>query len=105
MARPEGSPNKNKAFLLKRLQGMYGEDFHPIMKMAENAVKLQAASDQDPEPANYKAALDGWEKIAQYVEPKLKAVEVSGGVEIGAIDMTEWSTEQINAYISRHTEL
>ena len=35
-----GSPNKNKKFLLNRLQDMYGQDFHPIMKMAENAVRL-----------------------------------------------------------------
>ena len=35
-----GSPNKNKKFLLNRLQAIYGQDFHPIMKMAENAVRL-----------------------------------------------------------------
>ena len=35
-----GSPNKNKKFLLNRLQDMYGQDFHPIMKMAENAIRL-----------------------------------------------------------------
>ena len=35
-----GSPNKNKAFLLNRLQDMYGDDFHPIMRMAENAALL-----------------------------------------------------------------
>lgn len=73
-----GSPNKNKSFLLKRLQDMYGEDFHPIMRMAENAVKLQAAADVEPLPVNFKAAIDGWEKVAQYVEPKLKAIELTG---------------------------
>ena len=35
-----GSPNRNKKFLLNRLQDMYGRDFHPIMKMAENAIRL-----------------------------------------------------------------
>ena len=35
-----GSCNKIKKFLLNRLQDMYGDDFHPIMKMAENAVRL-----------------------------------------------------------------
>ena len=35
-----GSPNRNKKFLLNRLQDMYGQDFHPIMKMAENAIRL-----------------------------------------------------------------
>ena len=35
-----GSPNKNKRFLLNRLQDIYGKDFHPIMKMAENAMTV-----------------------------------------------------------------
>ena len=78
MAREKGKPNKNKAFLLNRLKDIYGEDFHPIMSMAKNAVKLQSCADEDPNPNNYKIALEGWEKIAQYVEPKLKAIELTG---------------------------
>ena len=89
MGREAGIPNKNKGFLLNRLQDMYGDDFHPIMKMAENAVKLQASADLDPESANFKAALDGWEKIAQYVEPKLKAVDLNASVDLdGEIHIT-----------------
>jgi hypothetical protein len=38
---PKRGRGKNKAFLLNRLQAMYGEDFHPIMKMAENANRAQ----------------------------------------------------------------
>ncbi len=76
MARPEGSYNKNKAFLMGRLQDMYGDDFHPIMRMAESAVKLQEVATNEPEAANLKAAIDGWDKIAQYVEPKLKSVDI-----------------------------
>ena len=82
MSRPPGSANKNKSFLMKRLEDMYGDDFHPIMRMAENAVKLQKEADNDPNPMNFKSALDGWEKIAQYVEPKLKAVEITGEVDL-----------------------
>jgi len=78
MARPKGKLSVNKQFLLNKLKDMYGDDFHPIMSMAENAVKLQAAADENPEASTYKAAIDGWEKIAQYVEPKLKAVEMTG---------------------------
>ena len=63
---------------MNRLQEMYGDKFHPIMNMAENAVKLQEAADQDPNTQSFKAALEGWEKIAQYVEPKLKAIEHTG---------------------------
>ena len=78
MPRHKDVPNKNKKFLLNRLQDMYGEDFHPIMRMAENAVELQKIANLEQDPTVYKSALDGWEKVAQYVEPKLKAVEVTG---------------------------
>lgn len=71
-----GSPNKNKKFLLARLQDMYGEQFHPIMKMAEAASKLDYIAEQEGNVAALTAALNGWGKIAEYTEPKLKAVEV-----------------------------
>ncbi len=71
-----GSPNKNKKFLLARLQDMYGEQFHPIMKMAEAASKLDYIAEQEGDVAALTAALNGWGKIAEYTEPKLKAVEV-----------------------------
>ena len=82
MTRPAGVPNKNKSFLLKRLQDMYGDDFHPIMRMAENAVTLEEMARQEPDAGTIKAALDGWDKIAQYTEPKLKSIEVSGDVAV-----------------------
>lgn len=78
MSRQAGTPNKNKPFLLNRLKDMYGDDFHPIMKMAENAVKLHEIAATTQESADIKAAIDGWDKIATYTEPKLKAVEVTG---------------------------
>ena len=71
-----GSPNKNKKFLLARLQDMYGEQFHPIMKMAEAASKLDYIAEQEGDVTALTAALNGWGKIAEYTEPKLKAVEV-----------------------------
>ena len=71
-----GSPNKNKKFLLARLQDMYGEQFHPIMKMAEAASKLDYIAETEGDVAALTAALNGWGKIAEYTEPKLKAVEV-----------------------------
>ena len=71
-----GSPNKNKKFLLARLQDMYGKQFHPIMKMAEAASKLDYIAEQEGDVAALTAALNGWGKIAEYTEPKLKAVEV-----------------------------
>jgi len=78
MGRPTGSNNRNKNFLLNRLKDMYGDDFHPIMRMAESAVQLQKIADEEQDVQAHKAALDGWDKIANYTEPKLKSVEVTG---------------------------
>jgi len=64
-----GSPNKNKKFLLKKLQEMYGESFDPIMKIAEIASKVE--NDES-------LKLAAWKEIAQYVYPKLKSIEVTG---------------------------
>jgi hypothetical protein len=91
MGRDAGIPNKNKAFLMNRLQDMYGKDFHPIMQMAKNASTLQAIADVHADGAitvnkddagkvdmidatsSSIAATAAWEKIAPYVEPKLTA--------------------------------
>ncbi|MDG1315541.1 MAG: hypothetical protein P8P29_08480 [Flavobacteriaceae bacterium] len=68
---------KNKKFLLKRLQDMYGESFHPIIRMAERANDLDNLATTEPDAITLKASIDAWDKIANYTEPKLKAVEVS----------------------------
>jgi hypothetical protein len=66
---------------------MYGEEFHPIMKMADNASRMQNLIDEIPDEdvqelfVGLKTSIDAWEKIAQYTEPKLKAVDHSGQVD------------------------
>ena len=88
----KGIPNKNKRFLLRRLQDMYGDDFHPIMRMAQNAVEMQGIADGIQHDANapveekvakfsaLKEAQIAWGRVAEYVEPKLKAVEIQPSV-------------------------
>ena len=71
-----GIPNKNKKFLLARLQDIYGEQFHPIMKMAEAASKLDYIAEEEGDVTALNAAVNAWGKIAEYTEPKLKAVEI-----------------------------
>lgn len=78
--RPKGVPNKRKGTLLARLKQMYGDDFHPIMRMAENAVALQKIAEEERDATALKSAVDAWDKVANYTEPKLKAVEVTGDV-------------------------
>jgi len=76
MARTKGAVGKNKAFLMSRLQDMYGERFHPILRIAENANRLDELSRVENDVATIKAATDAWAKIAEYTEPKLSAVTI-----------------------------
>ena len=79
MARTKGSLGKNKAFLLNRLQAMYGKAFDPVMKMAEQAVTLDQLALEEPSVTNQKESIHAWGKIAEFVTPKLKAIEHSSG--------------------------
>lgn len=87
MARTKGAVNRNKQFLLSRLQDMYGEDFHPIMRMAEQAVRLHDLA-QSGDASDIKQSIDAWDKIAQYTEPKLKATEVDLSSSDGSMSPT-----------------
>ena len=70
-----GSPNKNKRFLLNRLQDMYGKEFHPIIKMAENAMILHRRASKTNSMDDLSRSIDALDRIAKYTEPKLKAVD------------------------------
>ena len=87
MARPLGSQGKNKAFLMDRLRDMYGDDFHPIMRMAENAVTLHDQARGTMDTADLKLSIDAWDRIAQYTEPKLKASEVNLNAMVQATEV------------------
>lgn len=102
MASRKGIPNKNRDFLMKRLQDMYGEDFDPIIKAAEAAKNMQAISEA-PESAvlepkdrvdMFAKTSQAWDRVAQYTQPKLKAIELSGEVEISAHEA--WLEKMIN---------
>jgi len=87
-----GSTNKSKQALIAALRARYGEGFDPVMKMADHATKLSEIANELEDPNDIKMALDGWDKVAVYVTPKLKAVEVSGEVDnkliVRIIDLT-----------------
>ena len=76
MASRLGSTNKNKRFLLNRLQDIYGDDFHPILRMAENASLLHKVAVESGCVGDLKQSVDAWDKIARYTEPKLKTVDI-----------------------------
>ena len=97
MARTFGSTNKNKDRLFKALRKEYGEDFDPILVMAKNSHEMQLTldafmtQDDDTEIVDCEGEVTTarllamkmipevnkeWSRIAEYVTPKLKAVEV-----------------------------
>lgn len=65
-----GSPNKNKQALLKILQAKY-PDYHPVLELAT------IAHESEDETIRFNAH----KEVAQYVTPKLKAVEHSGNID------------------------
>lgn len=85
-----GTYNKLKDRLFNALAKEYGEEWNPILMMAKNAAYLQESANSliysaelDPEDhegvfhaiAACQEANKEWERIAPYVQPKLKQVE------------------------------
>ena len=66
-----GSPNKNKQALIILLQAKY-PDYHPVLAMAEVA---------NDETNDLPTRFNAHKEVAQYVTPKLKAVEHSGSID------------------------
>lgn len=71
MARTAGSRNKNKQALIALLQAKY-PDYHPVVEMA--AIANDSNNDL---PTRFNAH----KEVAQYVTPKLKAVEHTGSLD------------------------
>lgn len=65
--RPKGVPNKNKRHLLSRLEQLY-PNYHPVVEMARIAHETEDQA----------LAAQMHKEVAQYVEPKRKAIEVTG---------------------------
>jgi hypothetical protein len=73
---------------------MYGEDFHPIMRMAENAVALHEQARGTLDTNDLKASIDAWDKIAAYTEPKLKASEITLEANLKATQVDMMGVEE-----------
>ena len=68
MSRPVGSKNQPKRALLALIQEKF-PNYHPVLEMAKLA--------NDPE-ADATLRFNASKEVAQYVEPKRKAVEFTG---------------------------
>lgn len=100
--RPSGSESKNTKFLMNRLKEMYGEDFEPVMMAAKNAKHMQDIADSEEAKAlelndridMHKKTAETWDRVSQYTNPKLKAIELSGEIEVSSHEA--WLKELTN---------
>ena len=84
-----------KEHFVKRMQNIYGKDFDPLMKMAENSMRLQGIADSEADNSNAQIeANKEWERIAQFTTPKLKSVEHTGDKQITEVHVFRGKREQ-----------
>lgn len=78
MPRPAGSPNKSKQALIALLKKQY-PGYEPILELAGSALEITRLAKEAKDDADlWMQCAIAHEKVAQYVTPKLKAVEVTG---------------------------
>ena len=76
--RPKGSGNKPlKRLLHERLAEKY-PDYDPLLDLVDSCIKIKQLAETTGELADLRAAVDSTEKLCQYLQPKLRAVEHSG---------------------------
>ena len=90
--RPPGSTTKSKRGLKARLKQEWGEDFDVIMMMGKNCKTLCDIAEEnvttDKAGDSALTAITALDKLAQYVEPKLKSIEISGDIQVEAYELT-----------------
>lgn len=89
--------SEKKQGLSTLFQRKYGADFNPVDKMVQHAVKIdemiqkQVDDNNEPEALDRKTAVECWDKVAQYVQPKLKATEISGNLDTNVVKIIDLS--------------
>jgi len=72
-----GRPNNDKRALLNALRLKY-PGYQPVLAIAKAAHELTAMAEQEKTAELWRDAGTMHEKVAQYVTPKLKAIELTG---------------------------
>jgi len=77
--RPKGSTNKPyRRVLDEYLQNKYKGEFNPVINAIESALKIQEIAETTGDIADYKASVDAFDKVAKFIQPTLKSVEMTG---------------------------
>lgn len=83
--RPKGSGNKPlKRLLADRINDKYGEKFNPVMEAIEASIKIKEIAETTGDLADYKAAVESFDRVSKYIQPTLKATELTtdGGLTV-----------------------
>ena len=76
--------------LLAQLQDLYAENFNPIIRASELAIAAHNQACASGDMGDLNSAISNWCRVAEYVQPKLKAVEgqIQHNIRAAVIDMT-----------------
>jgi hypothetical protein len=76
--RPLGSTNKPyRRVLDEYLERKYKGEFNPVINAIEGALKMQQIADTTGEISDYKTATEAFIKVSDFIQPRLKAVELA----------------------------
>lgn len=99
--RAAGTPNKDKAALLELIQDTIGNsDYHPVVAMAiianDTTSRRVTVAGKRSQVPKYSLELRAMmhKEVAQYVAPKLKAIEHSAGEEVKGLNLFMGFTEE-----------
>ena len=81
--------------LLESLQDLCGEAFNPVLRMSELAIHAHNQAVASGDMGDMATAVQNWDRVASYIQPKLKAVEgqVTHNIRAAVIDMTGLNLE------------
>ena len=76
--------------LLEQLQGMYGDNFNPVPRASELAIHAHNQAVASGDMGDLNSAISNWCRVAEFVQPKLKAVEgqIQHNIRAAVIDMS-----------------
>lgn len=84
--RPKGKPNADKQALLDLIrESVKVPDYHPVVEMARIACADTSEWDPEKQAAIEQIKFNANKEVARYVAPQLKAIEVQGTGDDGAI--------------------
>ena len=96
LGRPKGSGNKPlKRVLAERLAEKY-PDFDPVMEMIEGSLQIKQIAESTGELSDYKAAVESFDRVTKYIQPTLKATELTTNALTVSVQRKRYDGSQSN---------